>query len=225
MRLLHNNKGFTLIEILIALVLVTLVMGIVISDPFSSNDQLDKDVSGIERSIRFMADEAALKNSVVRLHFLLDKKPQEYAVEYGPSDSFILPSKNDFETTVESKEEEENKKKELKNLNMKFNKVVEFQDKNFEISNNVTILGVATGNSSKLVTKGEASIYSFPTGEKDEALVLIANEEAIISLKVNPFNLKVDRHSSPIKLRADKDVQASLDDQAKEIFDKWQKEK
>ena len=200
-------------------------MGIVISDPFSSRDQLDKDVNSIERSIRFMGDEAALKNAVVRLHFLLDKKPQEYAVEYGPSDSFILPSKTDFETTVESKEEEESRKKEQKNLNMKFNKVVEFQDKNFELSDNVFILGVATGNSAKFITKGEASIYSFPTGEKDEALVIIANDEAIITLKVNPFNLKVDRHSWPVKLRADKDLQASLDDQAKELFDKWQKEK
>jgi prepilin-type N-terminal cleavage/methylation domain-containing protein len=225
MRQLHNNQGFTLIEILIALVLVTLVMGIVISDPFSSRDQLDKDVNSIERSIRFMGDEAALKNAVVRLHFLLDKKPQEYAVEYGPSDSFILPSKADFETTVESKEEEENRKKEQKNLNLKFNKVVEFQDKNFEVSNNVSILGVATGNSAKLITKGEASIYSFPTGEKDEALVIIASDEAIITLRVNPFNVKVDRQSWPVKLRADKDLQASLEDQAKELFDKWQKEK
>ncbi|RPJ66206.1 MAG: prepilin-type N-terminal cleavage/methylation domain-containing protein, partial [Alphaproteobacteria bacterium] len=105
--LLKNNQGFTLIEILVALVLMALVLGITISSPFSSRDDLDKDVNSIERAIRYMSDEAALKNAVIRFHLLLDTDPQEYAVEYGPSDSFILPPKPEFETSVESKEEVE----------------------------------------------------------------------------------------------------------------------
>jgi prepilin-type N-terminal cleavage/methylation domain-containing protein len=72
-KLLLKNQGFTVIEILVALVLITLVMAVAISDPFNSSEDLYKEADGLERSIRFMGDEAALRNSVVRIHFLLDK--------------------------------------------------------------------------------------------------------------------------------------------------------
>lgn len=223
--LLKNNQGFTLIEILVALVLMALVLGITISSPFSSRDDLDKDVNSIERSIRYMSDEAALKNAVIRLHLILNTDPQEYAVEYGPSDSFILPPKPEFETSVESKEEVEKNKKELKNLNMKFNRVQEFQDKNFEMTRDIKIVGVATSQSEKLQTSGEVSIYAFPTGEKDEALVLVASDEDIISLKVNPFSMKIDRQSYPLGASKEKDLTTAQQAKAREIFEKWQKEK
>ena len=120
---LNNDQGFTLIEILVALVLIVLVMSLALNSPLSSRSDLDKEVNSLERAIRFMSDEAALKNTVIRLHFLLDKEPQEYALEFGPSDSFILPPKPEFDTKVETKEEEDIKKKEAKNLNQKFNKI------------------------------------------------------------------------------------------------------
>ena len=102
---LNNNQGFTLIEILVALVLIALILAVSISNPLSSRDDLEKDVNGIERALRFMSDEAALKNAVIRLHFILEGDPQQYAVEYGPSDSFILPPKAEMETKTETKEE------------------------------------------------------------------------------------------------------------------------
>ena len=224
---LKNNQGFTLIEILVALVLIALVLGISITSPFSSRNDLDKDANAIERAIRFMSDEAALKNAVIRLHFILDKAPQEYAVEYGPSDSFILPPKPEFETKAESKEEEEKRKKENKNLNMKFTKVTEFQDKNNEMTGEIKIIGVATPQSEKLQTFGEASLYAYPTGEKDEALVLVGSDEDIISLKVNPFSMKIERETHPLgkATNGEKDLAELQNKKAKEIFEKWQKEK
>lgn len=223
---LKNNQGFTLIEILVALVLMALILSISISNPFSSRDDLDKDVNSIERAIRYMSDEAALKNAVVRLHLMLDRDPQEYAVEYGPSDSFILPPTNAFETTVESKEEVEKKKKDAKNLNLKFNKVQEFQDKNNEMTRDIKIIGVGTGQSKKLLTDGEVSIYAFPSGEKDEALVLVASDEDIISLEIDPFTMKINRKSYPLETSTtEKDLNIIQQTKAREIFEKWQKEK
>ncbi|MGZ3788696.1 MAG: pilus assembly FimT family protein [Bacteriovorax sp.] len=224
---LKNNQGFTLIEILVALVLIALVLGISVSGSFSSRDSLDKDVNSIERALRFMTDEAALKNAVVRLHFILDHEPQEYAVEYGPSDSFILPPKAEFETKTETKEEEEKKAKGTKELNLKFNKVAEFQDKNTEMTGDIKIIGVATPQSEKLQTGGEVSIYAFPTGEKDDALVLVGSDEDIISLKVNAFTMKIDREMHPLgKPSGDvKDLAELQRKKAQEIFEKWQREK
>jgi prepilin-type N-terminal cleavage/methylation domain-containing protein len=224
-KLQNKNQGFTLIEILVALVLIVLVTSLAISHPFSSRNDLDKEVNSLERAIRFMSDEAALKNSVIRLHFMLDKDPQEYALEYGPSDSFILPPKPEFETKAETKEEEEKKKKEQKNLNLKFNKIAEFQDKNSELPSNIKIIGVATPQSEKMQMGGEVSIYAFPTGEKDEALVILGSDEDIISIKVNPFSMKLEHQIYPLGKATEKELTEKQQEKAREIFDKWKKEK
>ncbi len=221
----NNNQGFTLIEILVALVLIALASSIAISHPFSSRKDLDKEVNSIERAIRFMSDEAALKNTVIRLHFILNKEPQEYAVEYGPSDSFILPPKPEFETKVETKEEEEKKAKESQSINQKFNKISEFQDKNSEMPENIKIVGVATPQSEKLQYSGEVSIYSFPNGEKDEALVILGSDEDIISIKVNAFSMKIEHQVYNLGPTTEKDLLEKQQEKAKEVFEKWKKEK
>lgn len=225
LRLQNNNQGFTLIEILVALFLIVLVMSLALTNPFSSRQDLDKEVSSLERAIRFMSDEAALKNAVIRLHFMLDKDPQEYALEYGPSDSFILPPKPEFETKSETREEEEKKKKSLKSLNMKFNKITEFQDKNSELPSNIKIIGVATPQSEKLQMGSEVSIYAFPTGEKDEALVIVGSDEDIMSIRVNPFSMKVEHELFSLGKVAEKELAEKQQEKAREIFEKWQKEK
>jgi hypothetical protein len=172
-----------------------------------------------------MSDEAALKNAVIRLHFMLDKDPQEYALEYGPSDSFILPPKPEFETKAETKEEEEKKKKDQKNLNLKFNKISEFQDQNSELPSGIKIIGIATPQSEKLQMTGEVSIYAFPTGEKDEALMIVGSDEDIISIKVNPFSMKVEHQAYPLGKTTEKELLEKQQEKAREIFEKWKKEK
>ncbi len=216
-----NHQGFTLIEILVALVLITLVLSLAISNPFSSRDDLDKESSGIERALRFMGDEAILRNTVLRIHFLLNKEPQEYAVEYGPSDNFILPSEPKANSTVESKEEEEAKKKVLKSLNLKFNRVSEYSERNAEISTNIKVLGVANTQSETLQTEGEVSLYSFPSGERDAALIIIGSDEEIVTLKTNSFSPKIERHIQKIELGNSKELNDKKQNLAKEIFEKW----
>lgn len=220
----NSNQGFTLIEILVALVLIVLVMSLALSNPFSSRNDLDREVNSLERAIRFMSDEAALKNAVIRLHFMLDPDPQEYAIEYGPSDSFILPPKPEFETKAETKEESDKKKKAEKDLNLKFNKIAEFQEQNSEIPTNIKVIGVATPQSEKLQMAGEVSIYAFPTGEKDEALVIVGSDEDIISIKVNPFSMKIEHQAYPLGKTTEKELTEKQQEKAREIFEKWKKE-
>lgn len=221
----RNNQGFTLIEILVALVLITLVLSLAISNPFSSRDDLDKEASAIERALRFMGDEAILRNSVLRIHFILNKTPQEYAVEYGPSDNFILPSEPQTESTVESKEEENKKKKSLKDLNLKFNRVSEYSEKNTELPEGIKILGIATLQSEKVQVAGEGSLYAFPSGERDAALVLIGSDEEIISLKTNAFTSKIERQIHKVGATSEKDFNEKQQSLVKEIFEQWKKDK
>ena len=208
-----------------ALALIAIFMTMAVSDSFNTSAHLDEETNNLERAIRFMSDEAALRNSVVRLHFMLDQAPQEYAIEYGPSDSFILPPVNEFETKTVSKEEEEKAVKLTKELNLKFNKIQEFQESNTEVSENVKILGIGNASSEKFISTGDVSIYSFPTGEKDEALILLANEDKVISLQVSAFNSKVERKSHPIGPVGNRELNDLLEEKAKEIFETWLKDK
>jgi prepilin-type N-terminal cleavage/methylation domain-containing protein len=218
-----SNQGFTLIEILVALVLIVLIMALAISNPFSSRGDLDKEVNSIERALRFMGDEAVLRNAVLRIHFILDREPQEYAVEYGPSDNFILPSAPKSEGGLETKDEENKKKKTLKDLNLKFNRVSEFSEKNSEISSNIKILGVANSQSEKVQNTGEVSLYAFPSGERDAALVIIASEEEVVTLKTNSFSPKIEREIIKIPKNNEKELIEYQNNLVKEIFLKWKK--
>jgi prepilin-type N-terminal cleavage/methylation domain-containing protein len=222
---LFESQGFTLIEILVALVLVTLVLTLVISNPFSSRDDLDKDVGDVERALRFMGDEAILRNSVLRIHFFLDKEPQEYGVEYGPSDNFILPSEPQHKSSVLSKSEEEKNTKMLKDINLKFNRVSEYAEKNAELGNNIKVLGVATLQSEKIQTTGEASLYAFPSGERDAALVIIGNEEEVVSIRTNTFTAKIERKRHKLEARNTKELSEQQKNLAVEIFEEWKNAK
>ena len=225
-KLLKSNQGFTVIEILIALFLVVTIFGLVIGDQFSTSQNLDKDSNEIQRAVRFMSDEAALRNSVVRLHFMLGKAPQEYAVEYGPSDSFILPPEPEFNAATLSKEEEEKLNKQTKAVNLKFNKVQEYQESNTEISDDVKIIGIGSASSQKLKTTGDAAIYAFPTGEKDDALILLANEETVVSIEIDPFSNKVEKNNHKLELVGkNRDINDIVNEKAKEIFETWLKDK
>lgn len=220
-KLLKSNQGFTILEILIALLLIVLVLSMSLSNPFSTNDDLYQQSDDIERALRFMSDEAALRNTVVRMHFMLGKSPQEYAVEYGPNDNFILPPEPEFTTTTMSKEEEEKLNKLNKDTNMKFNKVQEFQDSNTEVSDDVKIIGIGNGNSTRLVTSGEASIYAFSTGEKDDSIVILANDEMLISLEVQPFSNKIERKTIPLEVVGNRELIDVQNEKAKEVFEQW----
>ena len=223
-KILNSNQGFTLIEILVALVLVAIVLGLALPDSFSTAGNLDQQSDDIERSVRFMSDEAALRNSVIRLHFMLGKSPQEYAIEYGPSSSFVLPPESEIEPTTLTLDEQEKAKKEESSLNLKFNKIKEFQESNKEVEEDIKILGIGHSNSKKLKTTGDVSIYTFPTGEKDEAIIILGNEVKIISLEVNAFNQKIEKKSYNIEAVGNRDIVDVQSELAKEIFDKWEKE-
>jgi hypothetical protein len=200
-------------------------MGLVLSDPFSTNGELDKQTDDITRAFRFMGDEAALRNSVIRFHFMLSKAPQEYAIEYGPSDSFLLPPEPEFETTTVTKEEEEKASKLVRETNLKFNKVHEFQESNTEVMESVKIVGIGNTNSQKLKMTGDASIYTFPTGEKEDAIIILASEEKMVSLEINPFTPKIDKKTYIIEVLGNKDILDLQNQKAKEIFETWLKGK
>jgi prepilin-type N-terminal cleavage/methylation domain-containing protein len=182
---LKNQKGFTLVEVLVALLLVALIL---LAWPTGDNDahrELVATVESVDKSLAFAANEAILRNTVVRLRLSLEKTPIEYTVEYGPAGNLPLPDMP--QVTVKSLAQEKEEKEKLSLLDKQFTKVAEFEDVKVELSDEVTVLGVGTNSQKKLVTGGEASIYFFPTGEKDAGIIFFATTQEMAWLEVQPF--------------------------------------
>lgn len=181
----NGNRGFTLIEVLVALLLVSLVVMIWNGSGDEAHQELISTTESVERSLQFAANESILRNSVVRLRISLEKQPIEYTVEYGPAGNFPLP---DFqEEGTKSIATEEAEKAKLTNLDKQFTKVEEFEDVKVELSDEVTVIGVGTTSMKKLITDGDANIYFYPTGEKDGALIFFATTTEMSWLEVQPF--------------------------------------
>ncbi|MEI8348483.1 MAG: prepilin-type N-terminal cleavage/methylation domain-containing protein [Pseudomonadota bacterium] len=158
------QQGFTLLEVLISLFLIALIFAVVVVNVPTPREKLEDTLEVLERAIRFCNDESAIRNTVVRLHLYLDKKPQEYSVEYGPNDSFIIPANKYEEQATLSMAEEEKMKAGQQKINRQFNKVAEFKDQNREIQEEVRILALGTTLSDKLQQGPEAAIYFYPSG-------------------------------------------------------------
>ncbi len=229
MNLSNKQQGFSLIEILVALGLIALVISTFTtsSGMFSNRQKLDESLDSIRRAIRFSQDEAALKNKIVRIRFLLDKRPQEFAVEFGPSDNFVIPKSIVGQAEVSSLKEQEELEAEKKSIDKKFSKVDEFQEDNYEFSEKVRIISYGSTLFKSLVSEGDVSMYFYPSGEKDSALIFLATDEELSSLSIPSFTMDFETEY----MVNSEEVSGSLDelietytDKAKGIFEKWLKE-
>ena len=216
------NSGFTLIEILVALALVTLILMVVMGGmgSFSSRDKLEQNLEKIERSIRYSRDESILRNSVVRVHFNLNKDPQEFFVEFGPSDNFVLSQNQTYAKKDLSLDELEKLKKEQKQLNSEFQKVPDMSHENFMIETPLTLIGMGSSLTKRFVIEGEPSLYVYPSGEKDRAFVSIANETELGVLTTQAYGEKISIDYYKLN-KSEGDILEQQIDRSEELFKQW----
>ncbi|MBT3584986.1 MAG: hypothetical protein HN509_08770 [Halobacteriovoraceae bacterium] len=206
-----------------ALFLIVIILTTVTNFTHSSRLDLDKALDNLERAVRFSGDEATLRNAIVRIHFILDEAPQEYAVEYGPNDSFVLPKVQQKEI-VESLEDRKLLNKKIEKLNQKFNKVAEFKSENHKVEEGVKIIGVGSSLDRQLNLDGDAALYVYPTGEKDAGIIILASDEELAYLALDPFTSQFKREYYKIDSEVDEEDLIDLqNDKAKEIFTEWLK--
>lgn len=216
----QNQRGFSLIEILVALLLASLVL---IS--FPSSDQTEKHrnlqsaVADIERAMGFASNEAILRNTVVRLRISFEKDPIEYNVEYGPPGNMPLPDMQ--EKTSKSLDEEKAETEKIANLNKQFTKVEEFEEIRHELSADVQITGIATTFQKKIMSDGEASIYFYSTGEKDGALIFFATDDETAYIEVQPFLSEYRTVFEPIKTESVAKKEDILQTKMDEVYKEW----
>lgn len=220
--ILNNHSGFSLIEILTALFVVSMVLLLV---PWSNEsgfrNNLEATINDLDRTVRFATNEAILKNAIVRLRINLEKDPPEYIVEATQTSDFVLPKAQD-ESKMSLKEIEQAKEKQ-KSLSNQFQLVPEFVDTKRAIPDSVTILGLATNDKPKIRTEGQLNLYFYPSGEKDSGILFLATEDEVASIDVLPFQdrTKIQYKRVPEEYNEELfDVQLNI---AKEILDEWLK--
>lgn len=217
-----GHHGFSMMEIMVALVLVGMIFMLIPS----SSDQRDRraiDTMAYEfdRAIRYAQDESILRNVVTRIRISLSKEPQEYVVEYGPSGNLPLPEVMD--TSRMSISEREAQSEKLKSFDARFTKTDEFSEEPKMFDEIVKILGVATSYRKELIDYEDASIYFFPTGEKDSALIIMASESEMASLDIEAFQQETILDYFPYTPTELENLQYSQENKLKEIFDQWKK--
>ena len=230
-----DAKGFSLIEILMALVLVSLAATLVLGIRFDPSDrrELEETMEKLEKAIRFGVDEAVLRNRIVRLHFLLEEFPQQFSLEYAPEEDFVI-SKKVLE--LEDKEDLNDKERErrqeiLAEMSKQFQPIDEFQEENVPLPERVRIVGLGTTTLERFVAGPEASFFIYPTGEKDGALIVLATEEEMAMLEIEEFTLDFQRdlleNPEEVELESDEeeddDVIPTLGQEKKavELFEAW----
>lgn len=203
-----SNKGFSLIEVLITLLLISLIFVVFSSNIVGSTSRKDMNrfIDKLNGAISFCIDESILKNKIIRLHFLLEKTPQEYKVEVASEDDFIRSKK----------------KKEKKN---DFSSIAEFEDGNQKFPDEINLIGLGDSTNKAMIYEGEASIYFYPNGSRDRSLIILNNDEEIVTVDVPSFVKKFNTEYK--KLEESNSNSDSKDEQmltlAKDIFVEWLK--
>jgi hypothetical protein len=202
---------------------MSLVFTFISNGGFSLRQNLDEALDDIERAIRFSEDESALRNTITRIHFFLDSNPQEFTVEFGPDDKFIIPAAPP-EITSKSLKDEEIEKKKTEDLNKKFSSVKEFSEKKMEVPDSIKIIGIGSSMEKELIIDFHASLYVYPSGEKDAGFIIVSSDAEMVGLSIEPFSRTYTREYIKIEKSDSEELIDTQLRMAKEMYEKWLKE-
>jgi prepilin-type N-terminal cleavage/methylation domain-containing protein len=181
-----SQKGFSLPEIMVAIVLIAMIMMSIPMDFLSSDHALlEEDIDNLDRASRMAQNEAVLRNVITRVRIDLEKEPIEFAVEYGTSSDIVLPESQDIDKL--SLKEVENRNKKIKNFEAQFAPVEEFTEEVKTLSDVVKVEGIASTSFHKIMKEGNIGIYFYPTGERDGAQIYLSTAKELAYLEIQPF--------------------------------------
>ena len=214
-RTLKNNfSGFSLLEVLIALALSGLLIGVVVKSLSPNSNDRETKIKSIKQMIRFARNESIIQNRVTRI-----------AVELGNPSKMHIEIANDFLAPLRESESEEDEvrtedKSPKKRKNNGFSKVTETSQKDLTFENEYQIYAVAT-NTDTLALSDIAYIYFYPTGEKDSALILLYSSEEMAQIEISPFLGTIEDKGTLREKGIIQDEVLELESMAKKIYEEW----
>lgn len=208
---LKSRKGFTLFEVIIAITIIALIMGVVIS---RMDDYLDLNMKStsnkLASTMRYLYNKSATEGLYIRL--VLDLSERSYWVE-ATSEPFIMRRSQELD---QKKEKEEEAKKEegeetpaettaeegtpqirIPKLKIKpptFTQEESFLLKPTKLPDNVLFKDVMTEHHPSPIEGGQAAVYFFPNGYVEHAIINLTDEdeEVYYSLETNPITGSVN---------------------------------
>jgi hypothetical protein len=208
----------------VALFLISTVLTFVAGGTWSTRHNLEEALEDTERAVRFGSDEATLRNTITRIHYNLSEDPQTFLVQYGPNDDFVIPTKV-IEFDEKEDEDDEKAANLAKKISNKFKKVTEFEEDDKEIPAPVRLVGIGSGLTETLYLASEyskASIYLYPSGEKDRAMVIFATDDEIATITISPFMMEFEREFYTIEeAQSGEDLIEQQDTLAAQFFSEW----
>jgi general secretion pathway protein H len=218
----RRQGGFTLIEVLVALAVVALVMGVAVRG-IRSMMKSDLRASAIKMAgaIRYLFDRASTTGKIHRL--VIDFEQGRYWAEVS-DDRFLMPRERETEMSREKDEEEataeaeEAKKRdeqasegqvditrytpeEFKPQRARFSAFKEMAVKPVQVKGGVKITGLFTPRLAEPMSSGRGYIYFFPLGLTEAAQVYLSDDEGqtVYSLVVHPLTGKVRVHNTYVE--------------------------
>ena len=220
----HSQKGFSLIEILVAMALVSIILLIAVGTDFSDRKSLDQILDKYERVIRFSSDEAILKNNFVRMNLNIDKDDgQHLSLEYSDDKNFVIDLELARRENSESESDKELREEKEKEQNSSFSNVPEFEAEDFELPGNVVLLGSGSELTENFITSGKTQIYFYPNGQKDASIIIFATSDELATLEIEPFRRVINRRYIKIPEDFNGEFEEYIVEKANEIFSEWAK--
>jgi len=192
-----RSDGFTLLEILVALAILGLMLGLVttqMGDFFSAN--MKSATGKLSSTIRYLHDKASTQSLYIRLTFDFEKNG--YWVE-ATTERFLLLSPEEIEKEKEEIEKEKEEKETppeegaveytRKYRNPEFGAVDEFLLRPVTFPNGVFLKDIYTSHDKGPVDAGKAFIHFFPNGTIEPAVINLRDEEDEVhfSIQINPI--------------------------------------
>ena len=213
MTIRRRQRGLTLIEIMVAIMLATLVIAVAIP---AFNAATDSDLNAVAVRIsgasRACFGEAAIKNVTLRMAYDLDANA--YWVEAFPGTFQIIGEERDLE---EARDEEEEKAEDEKRRQEQEDKYGGAEDQEAapivpkfvpvevafveaqQIPARLKIKGVRTPQFRQVVTTGKAYTHFFPNGWAERTLVYLEDKGgSVLTLETQPLTGRVIIHEGEL---------------------------
>ena len=186
---IRSQGGFSLLELTVAIAIVGLMMGVVVSQMDKALDlDMKRSANKLGSTIRYLYNKSATEGLYIRLVFNINER--SYWVESTTDPTKVSADMQATGEQGEEAKEGEDEKPKLKYAQPRFGKVDSFLLKPTKLPDRVFIKDIFVEHRPGSVQAGMVGIYFFPNGYVEQAIINLRNEEDdfFYHIETNPIS-------------------------------------